>query len=214
MSDRKCARGCRLVMSGTSLSPRPITRTSFGVSNESSYPRRQLCVVLVIKTFHWEPNVCLPTALSSPAIRCSIVRGGWSVVERGIAVQRRTVSGGARTIGIHLGFEDFRKTVSGVSTRIRSDNAVKCGNGLEMPPVGFAPLRLKTLSRQRFRIGSAQVALHRVVKVWRWWVCTQCARPARYAETRWWVSNGRSGSVLVSANKSPRRVGLTSESGT
>ena len=152
--------------------------------------------------------------LSSPLIRCSIVLGGWSVVEGSIAVQRRTVSGGASTIGIHLGFEDSRKTVSGVSTRIRSDDIVKCGKGLEKPPAVSASLRLETLSRQGYRIGIAHVAIHRVVKVWRWWVCIQCARPARYAETRWWVSNGRTGSVLVSANKSPRRVGLTSDTRT
>ena len=85
-------------------------------------------------------------------------------------MQRRRISGGARIIGIRLCFDDFRKTASGVSTRIRSD-VVKCGKELEMPPAGSASLRIKTLSRQGFRIGIAHVVLHRVVKVWRWWVC-------------------------------------------
>jgi len=92
------------------------------------------------------------------------------MVEGSIAVQRRTVSGGARIIGIHLGFDDFRKTMSRVSTRNRSDEVVKCGKGLEMRHAGSASLRLKTLSQEGYRIGIAHFVLHRVVKVWRWWV--------------------------------------------
>ena len=134
-------------MSGTSLSPRPITRTSFGVSNESSYPPRQLCVVLMIKTFHWEPHVCLPTALSSPTIRCSIVLGGWLVTEGGIVMQRRTVSVGACTIGVFLALSEFRKTVGSEYRRAFVPMiAVECGEGLRCslpgsPRCGSRPFR-------------------------------------------------------------------------